>query len=275
VKYQKIGRNIGRIIGFFFGITTVFTLSPLHAETVKLVTFDYPPFVSKTKIERLGNGLLLDTVEVAIKRAGLQSNVTFQPQKRAQISFMKQRYPFYVGGRGGLTSAGLKPEEFESIVFGFYYGYFFYLKSHHDKAITFGKLEDLSRYKVGVLRGSVLMPVFQQAGVDVDEADRPEYDLIKLERKRIDLWVTLDLTAKLLVMQYFPESANDLTQIDKPIIQDELVLSYLKTDPSARKTAQKIAASFQTMKVDGTYMKILTQYWGDTVPKNVLPQDMQ
>ena len=57
--------------------------------------------------------------------------------------------------------------------------------------------------------------------------------------------------------------------------RDEIVLSYLVSNAFAVQMAVDLNRAFAEMKKDGTMIKIMKRYWGDHVPRDVLPSDMQ
>ena len=113
----------------------------------------------------------------------------------------------------------------------------------------------------------------------VDDTNTPHSCMEKLLLHRNDIWGSIDLTAYFLMKRNHPEAMEDLTHATPPEssfgARDELVLSYLVSNSFAVQKAVDLNRAFAEMKKDGTMTKIMKRYWGDHVPQNVLPSDMQ
>jgi ABC-type amino acid transport substrate-binding protein len=213
------------------------------------------------------------------ERAGYQAELVYLPHKRSSLTFMTGRYPFTVNSMKILLAAGLKPEQFESISLGYYNAYFFYLRSHLKKELVYKTYSDLKAYRICLTLGSYVAEPLRKVGVLVDDTNTSYSCMQKLLLRRNDIWGSIDLTAYFLMKRNHPEAMEDLVHATPPEgsfgARDELVLSYLVSNDVAVQKAVGLNQAFAGMKKDGTMIKIMKRYWGDHVPKNVLPSDMQ
>ena len=272
---------MGSTAGLKFIVTflVVIVHTALYAEPVKVSTVNYPPYVSETPYEKIGHGLMADITTTMFERAGYQADMVYLPHKRSSLTFITGRYPFTVNSVKILLAAGLQPEQFESISLGYYNAYFYYLKSHLRKELTWKTYSDLKEYSVCVTFGSYATEPLRKAEVLVDDANTSYSCMEKLLLGRNDIWGSIDLTANFLMKKYHPELIGDFVPATPPKdsfgARDELVLSYLVSNSFAVQMAVDLNRAFAKMKKDGTLITIMKRYWGDHVPKNVLPSDMQ
>jgi len=272
---------MGSTTGLKFGLTCLFVIvhTALLAEPIKISTVNYPPYVSETPYENIGHGLLTDVTTTMFERAGYKVEMVYLPHKRSSLTFITGRYPFTVNSVKILLAAGLRPEQFKSISLGYYNAYFYYLKSHLKKELTWKEYSDIKEYSVCVTLGSYATEPLRKAGVFVDDANTSYSCMEKLLLRRNDIWGSIDLTAHFLMKRYHPEALDDFVSATPPEnsfgARDELVLSYLVSNDVAVKMAVDLDRAFTGMKKDGTFIAIMERYWGAHIPKNVLPLDMQ
>jgi polar amino acid transport system substrate-binding protein len=251
----------------------------LFAEPIQISTVNYPPFVSEKPYEKIGHGLMADITTTMFERAGYQADLVYLPHKRSSLTFKTGRYPFTLNSLKILLAAGLQPEQFESISLGYYNAHFFYLKSHLKKELVYQTYADLKEYSVCVTLGSYAIEPLRNAGVRVDNANTSYSCMKKLLLHRNDIWGSVDLTAYFLMKRNHPEALADFAKANPPEgsfgARDELVLSYLVSNSFAVNKAVALNRAFSEMKNDGTMLTIMKRYWGERVPLDVLPLDMQ
>jgi polar amino acid transport system substrate-binding protein len=264
-----------KLMPFLIGLIILSAVNSSIVDAVELSTFHYPPLLSKTMIGNLGNGLFVDVAKDVFKVAEVPWEIKFLPVKRSVLQFKDGKHLFTLGAPSIFKAFGLTKDNTSLLSLGFYHGYFYYLKSRYPVKISYEKLSELSQYKIGIISGSHLVKVFKNAGLNVEEAKNPETNLKKLLKNRIDLWAVVDLTSKHVIRQHFPDKADEIVAIDKPLTTGEISIGFSKSNQSAQKIGIKLAASLQKMKQDGSYLKILKGYWGEDPPKNVLPLDMR
>jgi polar amino acid transport system substrate-binding protein len=272
---------VGAATGWVLAVMLLSVIAPaaLFAEPIEISTVNYPPFVSEKPYEKIGHGLMADITTTMFERAGYRADLVYLPHKRSSLTFINGRYPFTLNSLKTLLAAGLTPEQFESISLGFYNAYFFYLKSHLKRNVVYKTYSDLQGYSVCVTRGSYISEPLRNAGVMVDDANTSYSCMEKLLLRRNHMWGSVDLTAHFLMKRHHPEAMDDFTHAPAPEdsfgARDEIVLSHRVSNSSAAQLAVKLNRAFTGMKKDGTLIAIMQRYWGDCVPGNVLPLDMQ
>lgn len=249
------------------------------AETIKISAVDYPPFSSSSVFEEIGHGIVADIVDEMFSMTGHEAEMEYLPHRRSTYLFEKKVNPFIANSLKIIYAAGIKPDQIESISLGFYNAYFFYLKSRYPEEITYATYADLKGLRVCVTRGSYIIPVLKKSGVEVEASNTNDSCVKKLASNRVDLWGSIDLTAWFIVRKFYPHLKDDLAHItpskNSYWARDELVLSYMKSDTRATKIAEELYEVFQSMKRNGALIKIMKRYWGEKIPKDVLPLDMQ
>ncbi len=251
-------------IFFLIGLLVLIKTSLSSALGAQLVTLHYPPLVSKTKIAGIKNGLYLDITKLIFSEASIPLDISFAPVKRSIKIFSSGQIPFFLGSRDILNDMGVKDQNIETITLGFFYMSFYYLAKRYPEKITYKQLSDLKSYRIGITRGSSLITIFEKAGLEVDVTNGPETNARKLFENRINLWVVADLTAQYIIKSHFPSRVSQIAVIKPAIFKGEAVLSYLKSNQSAKKIFKKLRASFKKIKRNGMYTKILQGYQGNT-----------
>jgi polar amino acid transport system substrate-binding protein len=93
-----------------------------------------------------------------------------------------------------------------------------YLNDENHLIVTFDKLEDLKKYRIGTVRGSSSAPLLKASGIKPDFARDLEMNFDKLLAKRIDYCVALELPAMYIIEHLSREQQSKIAKIDKPMM---------------------------------------------------------
>jgi hypothetical protein len=111
---------------------------------------------------------MIDIVKKRFTRSELQLEFIYLLHKRNQIDFIRGKYSFTMNSHKNLSDTGLTDSDVTFISLGFFNAYFYCLKSHLKKEFTWETYTDSKGYRVCVTKGSYIIPILKQAGVEVD-----------------------------------------------------------------------------------------------------------
>jgi ABC-type amino acid transport substrate-binding protein len=135
-------------------------------------------------------------------------------------------------------------------------GVFFYKKARFPN-LKAERLEDLAGLRVATVLNSPNTPLFEKAGLIVDEGT-PDTWFNKLDLGRVDLTATVDVGGILAIRKLFAgrESEFAFTELSYSTIRAGL---YAKDDPALLAAAKK---GFAAIRADGTLDRMLKDFFG-------------
>lgn len=211
-----------------------------HATPLRLVTFDYPPYV--TEGDQGPEGLATSIVSEAFARIGKHAQIKLYPMNRA-LNLVSQRQV------DGLFPLKKTPERELTMVYPhqplLIQDYVFFVRKNSTWKFN-GQLASIAGARIGITRNVFYSPRLDQAlkaglFAAVDSTDSHELNLRKLLAGRVDI-VPCSRTVALQLLQAMP-GGNNAVQTGPSI---EKVASYLVFTPGPE--AAKLAALFdQTM----------------------------
>ena len=241
--------------------------SETSAQTPKslmLVTSEFKPYM----MNRLdAPGLFSEIVVSAYKKAGYAVKVVFLPWKRAVLSVEAGKYDGLVGANHSQKRAEFML--FSDAVIKADYA-FFALRSRN---ITYQTLSDLSPYRVGYLRGGIILDQFHKADwLRKEEVRDHKQALNMLRAGRIDLI----LSQKLLIPYHLKEQGwgNERDFIDTLSPNYGSLKAYTtvsKHHPEGSKVIKHFNEGLRAIVMSGEYQKILKKYEAEIAsvfPKN-------
>ena len=179
---RKVKLILGAVAVLF---TSLLMTSTLRAETVKLTSLEWPPYTSASMKEQ---GASVAVAKAAFAAMGHELVVDFYPWKRA-VHLAKEGKK-YDGYFPEYFAEELKQDFVLSDPMGSGPLGFAELKSN---PVTWASLEDLKKYKVGVVSGYVNTTEFDQMvaskAIKASEASDDVKNLLKLSSGRSDLAV--------------------------------------------------------------------------------------
>ncbi len=212
----------------------------------------YPPYYG----EDLPNGgFMTEIVIEAFKRVGYDVDVTFQPWKRALLEAK-------VGKHDGIYTLWYREEREEWFVYsdpispasevGFY--------RRKGEDISFETFEDLKPYTIGVGRGYVTPPGFDEASLKTSSATDDEQNLRKLRAGRINLALTDKLVAKYVIYTKIPDAFSDLEWLPPTLHTETNHLALSKKSVNYKTILADFNRGLREIEADGTLEAIKAEH---------------
>jgi len=235
---------------YAFIIMWIFSWAPCaFAETVEIVTFSYPPYMSSS-----GTGLMEQIIKKAYEKTNTHVSFKIYPRKRAILLFEQpQTQSLFLGERSYFPN--MKEVDVQTIIK--FHTVFVYMKDSFTD-LNYSGLKDFKGKRVGVSMGSVLIPTFKEYGIIVDEA-LLENNITKLKMGRIDLWHTVDTTAIRLIDKKYPGLRDDFCFFPD---QTHTVDLIVKKGSSSKRAFKTFSKGFKAMMKNGEFQKIVKEFMG-------------
>jgi ABC-type amino acid transport substrate-binding protein len=139
---------------------------------------------------------------------------------------------------------------------------FLYDSRRYPNGIQYERLEDMQKYKIGVLNGSGIMRLLARVpNLTLVVNTKHAYTAKQLSIGRVDVWAIVDLTGFQIMRQLYPAEAKYYKITKQYHIGDVSFVCSKKADPH-NIYSEKFKKGFEIIKRDGTYMKIMTKYYG-------------
>jgi polar amino acid transport system substrate-binding protein len=224
-----------------------------HAAPLRLVTFDYPPYV--TEGDQGPQGLATNIVREVFARIGKHAQIKLYPMNRA-FSLVNNRQV------DGLFPLKKTPERELTMVYPnqplLIQDYVFFVRKDSPWQFN-GKLESIASARIGITRNVFYSPRLDQAlkaglFAAVDSTDSHELNLRKLLAGRVDI-VPCSRAVGLQLLQTMP-GGNKAVQTGPSI---EKVASYLvfAPGPEAAKLAALFDQAMTRMSKDGSLNRLI------------------
>ncbi|MCF8061123.1 MAG: transporter substrate-binding domain-containing protein [Deltaproteobacteria bacterium] len=220
-------------------------------ERISLATLDWAPYAGKD----LPNlGFTSEIVTRAFEHAGYRVDIAFMPWARVLRRVARgdadAMYPAYRSTERARVFALSDPFAQSFLVF--------YKRVDDDIAYT--GLRNLEGYRIGVVRGYVNSPAFDQAEYLLKEStDSDESNLRKLLKGRIDLAVIDLYTARHLLENRIPKGLVHLEPLEPPLEVKTLHLAVSRRLPGYRAVVADFNRALSRLSSDGTLEEIKTR----------------
>lgn len=242
-------------VSCFAGIFILVCWNTAFSEPLKVIMDNYPPFSYEEMGEIKGISTLV--VRAVLKEAGLETTIEQYPFARAYHMTQEEENVFEYC----VVRTPEREKLFQWIgVVGPAVQVIFALK---DRDIRIEKMEDLSQYTIGTVFEDVvdqhLRKHQHRLGLKLDMVANYEANINKLFFKRFDLCGMNKLVGMYLAKK-LGHSENDI----KPVYTDEKLSGeyYLVTGlKTPVETVNKLQSVFETVHKNGTYQKILDEYF--------------
>jgi polar amino acid transport system substrate-binding protein len=133
-----------------------------------------------------------------------------------------------------------------------------------DEDIKFQSLQDLTPYRIGVVRGFVNTPQFDTLrSLHKEEVKDELTNLKKLLNRRVDLIIIDQFVLQHLMNTHFQSQKNKVAFLDPPLIIQPLYLMFSKKLPTAARKVQAFNQAIGEMKNDGTIETIIKRFGYD------------
>ncbi len=221
-------------------------------KTLRVATLEWEPYVGN---ELKDGGFTADIVTTVFQQAGYTVHIDFMPWARV-LSLVKHGkydggFPAYYSEERAKTYAMSDPFAQGPLVF-------YTLKSSD---IPYTGLEDLKPYKIGIVRGYVNTPEFDEADyLKKDVADNDAQNLKKLLYNRIDLIVIDKLTAQHIINTTMPERGDELKAMEPPLEEKSLHLLLSREKEGYEHILADFNQALEQLQADGTIKAILKKH---------------
>jgi polar amino acid transport system substrate-binding protein len=130
-----------------------------------------------------------------------------------------------------------------------------------DADIRFRSLQDLTPYRIGVVRGFVNTPQFDALrSLHKEEVKDELTNLKKLLNRRVDLIIIDQFVLQHLMHTHFQSEQSKVAFLDPPLIVQPLHLMFSKQLPTAAGKVQAFNQAIEKMRSDGTLETIFRRY---------------
>ena len=265
---MEVKKNIVIIV---IALVSVFcSCAPTGAgDSVYVATVLYPPLVFEDVVPQFGNGMLRDIVTEAFAAEGGNTEYDLLPMSRNVWSIVKRVRDCCLGSMEWFRRSGLedKVESVDIIQLNFVG---FYQVKRFPEGVTFGRLEELSKYSFGNVRGSSSQRTLDEAGLHTDLASDIRINFLKLNAGRFDFAVAFQVTGEYLIWELFPEKAPEFSFTSKSIQQMKLSVIFQKR---SRRLKQRFISGLEKIARNGIYYSILKRYHvNGIVPEDIIPE---
>jgi polar amino acid transport system substrate-binding protein len=240
-------------------IFSMILLWPLHGaaadRSVHLATLNWSPYIG----ERLeGYGFGAEILRTAFDRAGYDVTFSFMPWVRVLKDVE-------IGAYDAVCFAYYSKEREDRYHFTHPYAQSVLgFCKRSDTEIRFQSLQDLTPYRIGVVRGFVNTPQFDALrSIHKEEVKDELTNLKKLLNRRVDLIIIDKFVLQHLMNTHFQSRQNEVTFLDPPLITQPLYLMFSKQLPTAARKVQAFNQAIEEMKNDGTIETILNRFGYD------------
>ncbi|MDM8521939.1 transporter substrate-binding domain-containing protein [Desulfococcaceae bacterium HSG8] len=226
-----------------------------EAGDIKIVTEDFPPY----NYEENGKitGLSTKVVRAVLKELGMNPGIRIYPWARAYKMASEQE--------NVLIYSILRTAEREKLFrwvgkIAVSEMYLFRLNERND--IKINSLGDAKKYTVGVTRETAPHQYLSERGFDLKEVvSRDDLNIRKLVRGRIDLmpYYEAPFLHKVRNLGYDPGKFEKAYFMNDA--SEELYMAF--SNNTSDKIVEKFAKALERIKTDGTYDKIVKEYFSD------------
>ncbi len=246
MQYEKIKRILLMMFCLLFGRELA-----AGEQNIAIVATEYPPYYGS---ELQNNGFISEIVVAAFDRSGYDTTVRFLPWQRA-----------FDGTKAGkhavLYTMWYRKEreqwfEFSDALPANEVGFF---KRAGDD-ISFNNFEDLKPYTIGVVRGYVNPPGFDEAGLTTEVVDNDALNLNKLLHGRIDLVLIDKIVGQHILNINHAQHKHEVEWMKPPVTVETQHLVVSKRAPDSRTILDDFNRGLAAIIADGTVTQIMQKH---------------
>jgi len=230
-------------------IVTTVGLASAHAETIRLATLEWPPYIGRYLTD---NGYVASLIREAYRLEGYAVHFDFFPWARVVHVAKSDQYDGYF------------PEYYAAEIAEMFYfsksfpggpiGFF----KRRDRKLQFSSLNALNGMTIGVVRGYVNTKEFDHAdNFYRSPANNDLQNLKKLLNQRIDLAVADKYVGNYLLDMFLPKQKDDIEFMDPPLEKKELYLCIGKQGTDAQKKLAAFNRGLEKLRSSGRLLEIL------------------
>lgn len=220
-------------------------------KNIEIVATEYPPYYGS---ELQNKGFITEIVVAAFARSGYDSTVRFLPWQRAFDGAKAGKYTV-------LYTMWYREEreewfEFSDALPANEVGFF---KRVGDD-ISFNNFSDLKPYTIGVVRGYVNPPGFDEAGLTTEVVDNDALNLNKLLRGRIDLVLIDKIVGQHILNINHAQHKHEVEWMKPPVTVETQHLVVSKRAPDSRAILDNFNRGLAAIIADGTVSQITRKH---------------
>lgn len=242
-------------------------------ETIVVAAFEYPPIYQNAQ----DKGLSGDMVAAAFKAVNVDVEMQFFPVARVPLTVAKGKAVCGIGGIVLFDTPETRSDVTNGGIIQYVSQTFLYNSKQYPNGIVYNSLDEMAKYKIGVLMNSGIQRFLEKnSSLEFIANTIHDGSAKQLESKRIDVWAIVDLTGMMYMKQLFPDKADDYKYTKSFTKGDVSIFFSNKADPD-KVYMTKFKEGLAIIKKDGTYMQIMAKYYGgkDLINKDALTDDMK
>lgn len=237
------------LVALLFGLSC-----PLGAQTVRVVTEEYPPY-NYTNSQGQLVGVSTEIVRAVLKRAGLSYHITSYAWSRAfQIALSQPNVLIY-----SIIRTEEREEQFKWVgVMMPASGSLYRLASRDD--IQVSQPSDLVHYRIGAVRGDSRNRYLREIGVRPEMAGSFKANLKKLLAGRIDMFAIGQFSLVFLCRELGvdPSLFEAMMPLNERVV--DVYMAFSKSTPDA--LVERVRKALNELREDGRIDTILAGYLG-------------
>jgi polar amino acid transport system substrate-binding protein len=223
------------------------------SDEILLVTGEFPPLTS----ESLENGgLSVEIVRMVFAEMGRPVRFEFYPWERAEAMVASGEawgaFPYVPTEERRTRYLVSDPISYGRTML-FYYG-------DRLAGTEYTELSDLQPFRMGVSLGYWYITPFQEAGLNLDEANDDVANLRKLQAGRIDLVPVYEVIGRWLIQNNFPDDTSAFNVLEKPLSVDADTVIVSRDYADSETILQEFNAALAVLQVSDAYAEIFANY---------------
>ena len=227
---------------------TLLILQTAWAETLHIVTENYPPFNYWADDGKSVTGLSVDIAAEMAKRTGMEIKTDIYPWARALLLAERSSDTCVI------STIRTPDRENKFRWIGPIVSDKLALFALSDSDMHLNTLADAKKYMVGTYIGSASIPILEQQGVRYDVVQTDTLNLKKIQARRIDLWVASLKTGSF-------EAKREGVKIKPALTFGESSDMYLACGRSMGDgSASRLSQALASMRNDGTLAALEQKY---------------
>lgn len=232
----------------------ILTLSiRVESQVIYLTTEHYPPYNIDLSLNRENRtqeigGASTEIVKELMQRSKYSYSLKLLPWKRAYQSAQNEVYT----GVFSTTRTPAREELFKWV--GPIADNNYILFTSKDRDISISSIEEAKNYTVGAYGGSVAVSIMADVGITTELVPKDYLNILKLERERIDLWISGSLYGPYLAKQ------NGVSQLKEvfTVRKTQMYIAFNKETPDS--IIQDLNTILESMRKEGFMEGVYSRY---------------
>lgn len=254
------------VISTLLLLTLPVSVAAQESEKIIIAVHNYPPYYNQK-----GQGMMTEIYRAVFGRVGINAVIQTYPIKRGIAFLFENHVDAFSPGHILLTPEDQGKAVWEnSFIVAMV---MIYYKPHMKEPFHYSSLEDLRGKKVAGLVNSPYIEEYKKHGVILYPVETPQQMIRMVRRGYVDFYVNTLLSGLIQIKNEFPDEVENFDYF----VWDQLEcsLAFNRSGPKTDKYLTAFKKGLDQVKKDGTYIRLMEQYWGHgNVPKSVLFKDL-